>query len=79
MFLRLMWRENTLDVQGESRDISTHELTANDGRNQDAQRGTKTRQRMVKATIFKLENEEKGEADDAEQGENQKIMLRRWN
>lgn len=79
MFLRLMWRENTLDVQGESRDVSTHELTAKDGRNQDAQRGTKARQRMVKVTISKLENEEKGEAVAAEQGEKQKTMLRRWN
>lgn len=41
-------------MQGESKGISIHELTAKDGRNEDAQRGTKARQRMVKAAISTL-------------------------
>lgn len=41
-------------MQVESRGTSIHELTAKDGRNEDAQRGTKARQRMAKATISML-------------------------
>lgn len=39
-------------MQVKSRGTSIHELT--DGRNEDAQSGTKARQRMAKATIFML-------------------------
>ena len=41
-------------MQGESRGVLIHELVAKDGRNEDAQRGTKARQRMIKATISML-------------------------